>query len=115
MAVREGVRRGFWSGPARAAGHGVVEGILVIGLALGLNQLLDSDAVTASVALAGGAYLVYLGLLTVVTAPRQDLQLEEQGVPVGPSFAPSPESRDVLTITTGVGAGLKPASGGGAG
>src|SRR5574341_1390050 len=89
MAVREGVRRGFWAGPALAAGHGVVEGLLVIGLALGLNQLIDRDAVTASVALAGGAYLVYLGLLTVITAPKQELQLEEQGVPVGPAFAPA--------------------------
>jgi hypothetical protein len=83
MAVREGVRRGFWAGPALAAGHGVVEGLLVIGLALGLNQLLDNDTVTASVALAGGAYLVYLGLLTVITAPRQELQLEDEGIPVG--------------------------------
>src|SRR3990170_312940 len=84
MAVREGVRRGFWAGPALAAGHGLIEGLMVIGLALGLNQLLDSDTVTASVALAGGAYLIYLGLVTVITAPRQELQLEDEGVPVGP-------------------------------
>ncbi len=88
MAVREGVRRGFWAGPALAAGHGLIEGLMVIGLALGLNQLLDSDTVTASVALAGGAYLVYLGLLTVITAPKQELQLEEEGVPVGAGLAP---------------------------
>jgi len=89
MAVREGVRRGFWAGPALAMGHGVVEGILVIGLALGLNQLLDNDTVTASVALAGGIYLVYLGLLTVVTAPKQELHLEDEGVPVGAGFKPA--------------------------
>jgi threonine/homoserine/homoserine lactone efflux protein len=89
MAVREGVRRGFWAGPALAAGHGVVEGLLVIGLALGLNQLLDNDTVTASVALAGGAYLVYLGVLTVVTAPKQELLLEDEGVPVGAGFKPA--------------------------
>lgn len=88
LAVREGVRRGFWAGPALAAGHGVIEGLLVIGLALGLNQLLDTDAVTATVALAGGAYLIYLGLRTVITAPTQELQLEAEGVPVGPEFAP---------------------------
>jgi len=87
MAVREGVRRGFWAGPALAAGHGLIEGLMVIGLALGLNQLLDSDTVTASVALAGGAYLIYLGLVTVITAPRQELQLEDEGVPVGPGLA----------------------------
>ena len=88
LAVREGVRRGFWAGPALAAGHGVIEGVLVIGLALGLNQLLDTDVVTATVALAGGAYLIYLGLRTVITAPAQELQLEAEGVPVGREFTP---------------------------
>jgi threonine/homoserine/homoserine lactone efflux protein len=105
MAVREGVRRGFWAGPALAAGHGVVEALLVVGLALGLNELLDTDAVTASVALAGGLYLVYLGLFTVITAPRQELQLEAQGVPVGPTLAgnlgPSPEARSATSVGPG--------------
>ena len=102
MAVREGVRRGFWAGPALAAGHGVVEGILVIGLALGLNQLLDNDAVTASVALAGGAYLVYLGLLTVITAPKQELQLEGEGIPVGAGFKPAQASGGVGVSNRGI-------------
>jgi len=83
LAVREGVRRGFWAGPALAAGHGVIEGLLVVGLALGLNEFLDTDAVTASVALVGGAFLVYLGLRTLITAPRQELQIEDDGVPAG--------------------------------
>lgn len=106
MAVREGVRRGFWAGPALAAGHGVVEALLVVGLALGLNELLDTDAVTASVALAGGLYLVYLGLFTVITAPKQELQLEAQGVPVGPTLALSSGAKTA-------GAGLAPPLGGG--
>lgn len=89
LAVREGVRRGFWAGPALAAGHGVIEGLLVIALALGLNELLDNAAVTASVALGGGAFLVYLGLRTVITAPQQELHIEEAGVPVGAGRAPS--------------------------
>ncbi len=103
MAVREGVRRGFWAGPALAAGHGVVEALLVVGLALGLNELLDTDAVTASVALAGGLYLVYLGLFTVITAPKQELQLEAQGVPVGATLAggPSPEASPATSVGPG--------------
>lgn len=122
LAVREGVRRGFWAGPALAAGHGVVEGLLVIGLALGLNELLDTDAVTATVAIAGGAYLVYLGFRTVITAPTQELQLEAQGVPVGPAFASQAAGPDAPSITVvpqgpspepsaGVGAGLAPPTG----
>jgi threonine/homoserine/homoserine lactone efflux protein len=96
MAVREGVRRGFWAGPALAAGHGVVEGLLVIGLALGLNELLDRDAVTASIALAGGAYLVYLGLITVIAAPKQELHLESEGVPVADPPSRPPAGRTAV-------------------
>src|SRR3972149_43268 len=34
LAVREGVRKGFWAGPALAAGHGIVELALVVAPAL---------------------------------------------------------------------------------
>lgn len=76
LAVKEGIQRGVWAGPALALGHGVIEALLVAGLALGLNQLLDRDAVTASVALAGGVFLVWIGLRTVLTAPDQELRIE---------------------------------------
>ncbi|MDO8614451.1 MAG: LysE family transporter [Dehalococcoidia bacterium] len=79
LAVREGVRRGFWAGPVLAGGHGVIELALVIGLALGLNQLLDSDAVTAAVALLGGGFLLFMGLRTVITARAQELHIERDG------------------------------------
>src|SRR3989304_3611102 len=72
MAVREGVRRGFWAGPILASGHGVIELALVIGLALGLDRLLDSDGVTATVALLGGGLLGVLGPRVVLTAPGQE-------------------------------------------
>jgi threonine/homoserine/homoserine lactone efflux protein len=39
LAVREGARRGFWAGPALAAGHGAIELALVVTLALGLAGL----------------------------------------------------------------------------
>lgn len=68
VGLRESVRHGFWAGPAIAMGHGVIELALVIALALGLNELLDNDTVTAVVALAGGAVLVVMGISTVVLA-----------------------------------------------
>jgi threonine/homoserine/homoserine lactone efflux protein len=77
LAVREGARRGFWAGPALAFGHGVIELALVAGLALGLNQVLDRDAVTATVALLGGTYLLWLGGRALATAPRQELHLAD--------------------------------------
>lgn len=76
LAVREGVRRGFWAGPVLAFGHGAVELPLVAGLALGLDQVLDDDAVTAAVAIVGGLFLIWLGAQTAISAPRQELRIE---------------------------------------
>lgn len=89
LAIREGVRRGFWAGPALALGHGAIELALVIGLALGLNELLDSDAVTAAIALAGGAFLLWMGARTLLTAPRQELRIEDGSPEAEGSAQPS--------------------------
>ncbi len=75
LAVREGVRRGFWAGPALAVGHGVIEFALVVALALGLNRVLDEDWVAATVALIGGAFLLWLGTQIIRTAPHQELTI----------------------------------------
>lgn len=102
LAVREGVRTGFRAGPSLAFGHGVIEFLLVAGLALGLNQLLNSDAVTAAIALLGGAFLVWLGLRTVLSAPRQRLYTEggPQLSGEGPSSPPSGEDALRLPATS---------------
>jgi threonine/homoserine/homoserine lactone efflux protein len=88
LAVREGARTGFWAGPALAFGHGVVELLLVIGLALGLNQVLDRDAVTAAIALLGGSFLLWLGVRTLITAPRQELQIQRETQEAGAAAGP---------------------------
>jgi threonine/homoserine/homoserine lactone efflux protein len=80
VTMREGVRRGFWAGPALAIGHGAIELALVVGLALGLNELLDRDEVTATVALAGGLFLVWMGLTTALQAPGYSLDTERAPV-----------------------------------
>jgi threonine/homoserine/homoserine lactone efflux protein len=77
LAVREGARRGFWAGPLLATGHGAVELALVIGLALGLNQLLDNDAVVAAIAVAGGLFLLWLGWQVIRSAPLQEVVMEK--------------------------------------
>ena len=89
LAVREGVRRGFWSGPLLAMGHGAIELALVVGLALGLNQVFDNDAVAAAIALVGGLFLLWLGWQVVRTAPRQELAI----TPASPSEASSATPR----------------------
>jgi threonine/homoserine/homoserine lactone efflux protein len=79
LAVREGVQRGFWAGPALAAGHGAIELALVVALALGLNRLLDEEWLTATIALVGGTFLLWLGAQIIRTAPRQELVIGERG------------------------------------
>lgn len=103
LAVRESVDRGFWAGPALAFGHGVIELLLVIGLALGLNQVLDRDSVTATIALLGGGFLLWLGLRTVFAAPTQELRIERR---------PAEERRRGLPPPAAGGAVLPPASAG---
>ena len=83
VTMREGVRRGFWAGPVLAFGHGAIELVLVVGLALGLDQLLDNDAVTATVALAGGAFLIWMGATTALQARRFHLDTERDAPPAG--------------------------------
>jgi len=78
LVVREGVRRGFWAGPALAAGHGAIELALVVALALGLNRLLDEEWLTATIALVGGTFLLWLGAQIIRTAPRQELVIGGQ-------------------------------------
>ena len=78
LAVREGVRRGFWAGPVLAAGHGAIELALVVALALGLNRLLDEEWLTATIALVGGTFLLWLGAQIIRTAPRQELVIGGQ-------------------------------------
>jgi threonine/homoserine/homoserine lactone efflux protein len=76
LAAREGVQKGFWAGPALAAGHGSLELALVIGLALGLNQLLEREAVAATIALVGGLFLLWLGAQVIRTAPARELHIQ---------------------------------------
>lgn len=73
VGLRESVRYGFWAGPALALGHGVIELVLVIALALGLNEVLDNDNVTAAVALVGGAVLIVMGVSTALRAGGYEL------------------------------------------
>ena len=91
LAVREGVRRGYWAGPALALGHGVIELALVVALALGLNRLLDERWVTATIALVGGTFLLWLGGQVIRTAPRQELVIGEK--PAEDGLPPRPRGR----------------------
>jgi len=96
LTVRETLRRGFWAGPVVSAGHAIIELVLVIALAVGLERFLDDEGpVTAAIALAGGAFLLWMGYGMVRSAPRQSLNVGREGpaVPVAAgNSVPAPDS-----------------------
>ncbi len=101
LAVREGVQKGFWAGPALAAAHGAVELALVVGLALGLNQILERDVATAAISLVGGLFLLWLGLQVIRLAPRQELQIVRQareGSLAGPASSPEASAEEAPSL-----------------
>ena len=71
LAVRETMRRGFWAGPLLAAGHSLLELVLVIGLALGLSRVLDNDSVKGGIGIAGGLFLLWMGVHIIGTLPKE--------------------------------------------
>jgi threonine/homoserine/homoserine lactone efflux protein len=68
MAVREGARGGAGAGLLLALGHSLLELGIVLGLAFGLEDLLQRQDVGTGIALAGGLYLLWLGRGTLATA-----------------------------------------------
>ncbi len=60
--IRETMQRGFLAGPYVVTGHAILELVVVVALALGLTQLLDSDPAVAAIGILGGLFLVWMGL-----------------------------------------------------
>src|SRR3970282_1148963 len=59
--VSESARRGFVVGPLVATGHVILEFIMVGLLAFGLSAGLNTPSVTTTIALIGGALLLWMG------------------------------------------------------
>ncbi len=93
LAVRESMQRGFWAGPLLAAGHTLIELALVVGLALGLSHFLVEEPVKAGVGIAGGLFLLWMGV-HIATSPAEPSLLVERPSPSdGPGAAAYDGSR----------------------
>lgn len=60
VTVGESARRGFIAGPLLVMGHGLLEGLLVLALALGLFSVFHHPLTSKVVALIGGSFLIYM-------------------------------------------------------
>ncbi|MCK5672020.1 MAG: LysE family transporter [Spirochaetales bacterium] len=58
--INESGRRGWKVGPLFILGHGILEGILIIGLFLGLAPLLTSNAAFIVIAFGGGSFMIWM-------------------------------------------------------
>ncbi len=80
--VSESARRGFVVGPLVATGHCALEFGMVVLLGLGLAAGLNTPAVTATVALLGGALLIWMGATMAWGAFKGRIALPRPGTGV---------------------------------
>ncbi|OPY58233.1 MAG: leucine export protein LeuE [Pelotomaculum sp. PtaU1.Bin035] len=61
ITIGESARRGFTAGPLITLGHGILEIALILALAGGLSEFLTQSIVSYTIAILGGAFLIYMG------------------------------------------------------
>lgn len=78
VTIHESYRKGFIAAPLLVAGHAVLEGSLVILLVLGLDRVVGNAVFFGVVGIAGGGYLIWMGLDMVVDVRDRRLHLDLQ-------------------------------------
>ncbi|NLI11813.1 LysE family transporter [Pelotomaculum propionicicum] len=61
VTINESARRGFLAGPLLILGHATLEFALILALAAGLSAFLTKTSVSHTIAVLGGAFLIYMG------------------------------------------------------
>jgi threonine/homoserine/homoserine lactone efflux protein len=101
VTLAQSTRRGFWAGPLVTAGHAVMEGLLVLALALGLGGLLSRPGIVAAIGSVGGLMLLWMGTGLALhawqdkgrespTAPDRNQTPAAAAVPLAGQLAPVP-------------------------
>ena len=70
VVVAETLRRGFRAGPLIVLGHGLLEGVVLVGILAGLGGWLQRPDVLAPLSVLGGGVLIVLGAHTALGARR---------------------------------------------
>ena len=83
VTITHAVRRGHLAGPLVSLGHGLVEVSLVVGLTLGLSQLLQLPLVSGAVGVLGGLCLFYMGTGMIRTPAPAELSMAGESGPGG--------------------------------
>lgn len=76
VAVTDTLRRGRLSAMLLLVGHALLEALLLVGFALGLQSLLRQPLAASGLAIVGGAFLVWMGSTLIRDALRGKLTLD---------------------------------------
>ncbi len=88
VSISESIRRGFWAGPLIVLGHGIVEIMLLIALALGMGQLFAVAWVGPAISIIGGTMLIYIAHGIIKEAWTINLQLVMASANSSQKFGP---------------------------
>ncbi len=77
VTIGESARRGFIAGPLLILGHAVLELILILALVAGLSAFLTKAGVSHTIAVLGGAFLIYMGFNMARDAYAGKISLKE--------------------------------------
>ncbi|MCP4703632.1 MAG: LysE family transporter [candidate division Zixibacteria bacterium] len=72
VTIAETPRKGFWVGPILIGGHALAEIAVVVVLSLGLAVLADNETISRSIAIIGGAMLIFMGIGMVAQLFKTD-------------------------------------------
>lgn len=75
VTINESYRRGFIAGPLVVAGHAILEGTLIVLLVLGLDRVVGNDIFFGVVGIAGGGFLLWMGLDMTIEVRDGKLQI----------------------------------------
>ncbi len=76
LTIAQVTRRGFWTAPLIIVGHSILEIGIVVGLIFGLSRLLGNQIVQGAIGIAGGSFLIWMGLTMMRTIPHLTLKLK---------------------------------------
>jgi threonine/homoserine/homoserine lactone efflux protein len=88
VTIAETVRRGRRSALLLLVGHALLEAVLLVGFAFGLQEFLGRETVTTALALIGGAFLVWMGGSLLWDAANGHLTLELEAEDAPSRFGP---------------------------
>jgi threonine/homoserine/homoserine lactone efflux protein len=78
FSIKETLKSGWKAGPLIAIGHSILELFIVIGIAVGINQLFNSELIAKTISLFGGIMLIILGIQTIVSNKKVPISLGDK-------------------------------------